>query len=164
MRDYLSRRDFHKLSAAALGGLCAGSLIGCGEQASKPGPKTGDAGTPKSSDLGTKPADTKAVAAVAGQHACRGLNDCKGQGRDHKNSCAGQGTCYTVSHDCSGKNDCKYLGGCGGENGLNNCKGKGGCGHFPIAEEDVWKKARAAFEARRKEAGKPVGPAPPGKA
>ena len=59
-----------------------------------------------------------------------------------------------------GQNDCKYQGGCGGENGMNDCKGKGGCGHFPIAENDVWKKARAAFESRRKTAGKTFGPAP----
>jgi len=82
-------------------------------------------------------------------------------GKSHKNDCAGKGDCYTVKHECSGQNDCKYQGGCGGENGMNDCKGKGGCGHFPIAENDVWKKARAAFESRRKTAGKPFGPAPP---
>ncbi len=43
---------------------------------------------------------------------------------------------------------------------MNDCKGKGGCGHFPISDDDVWKKARLAFEGRMKKAGKTVGPAP----
>jgi len=150
----LNRRDFHKLSAAALGGLLAGTVIGCSEDESKSLGKL-DLGPTKS-----KTDPTKASAAKSPQHACRGLNECKGQGRDHKNNCAGQGSCYTVTHDCAGKNDCKYQGGCGGENGMNDCKGKGGCGHFPIAEADVWKKAREAFEARMKKLGKAVGKAP----
>jgi hypothetical protein len=152
-QEPLNRRDFHKLSAAAFGGLIAGTVVGCGQDPSKSLGKL---------DLKPKvdPASAKAVAAGQPQHACRGLNECKGQGRNHKNNCAGQGNCYTVTHDCSGKNDCKYQGGCGGENGRNDCKGKGGCGHFPIAEADVWKKAREAFEGRMKKLGKTVGKAP----
>jgi hypothetical protein len=87
------------------------------------------------------------------------LNECKGQGKDQKNACAGQGNCYTVKHECSGQNDCKNQGGCGGTNGFNDCKGKGGCGHFPISEK-TWKKARERFEARMNDAAKKVGPAP----
>jgi hypothetical protein len=171
--ENVSRRDFHKLSAAALGGLIAGATLGCNEEATKPaktaGTESGSA-TPPPADAGktavkdtVKETVTKSGAVAAttvALHACRGLNECKEQGKSHKNDCAGKGDCYTVKHDCSGKNDCKYQGGCGGENGLNDCKGKGGCGHFPIADADVWKKARTAFETRRKAAGKPVGPAP----
>jgi len=52
-------------------------------------------------------------------HACRGLNDCKGQGADKQNACAGQGSCASVKHGCSGQNDCKHQGGCGEAPGMN---------------------------------------------
>jgi hypothetical protein len=152
--DSVNRRDFHKLSAAALGGLIAGVAFGCGEDASK------SVGKLDLKPKGEGPGKVTPVSTGPPQHACRGLNECKGQGRDHKNACAGQGSCYTVTHDCSGKNDCKYQGGCGGQNGANDCQGKGGCGHFPIAEEDVWKKARESYEGRMKKLGKTVGKAP----
>jgi hypothetical protein len=162
--ENVSRRDFHKLSAAALGGLIAGATLGCSDEGAKSSAKTTPGSEPESkppSDTGKTVGKDAAVAATTvASHACRGLNECKGLGKSHKNACAGQGDCYTVKHDCSGKNDCKYQGGCGGENGMNDCKGKGGCGHFPIADNDVWKKARAAFETRRKTAGKPFGTAP----
>jgi hypothetical protein len=32
---------------------------------------------------------------AAAKHSCKGKNDCKGQGADHKNSCKGQGSCAT---------------------------------------------------------------------
>jgi hypothetical protein len=168
--EEVSRRDFHKLSTAALCGLIAGTAFGCGDQAAAP-PKTTSSTTPPPAAPASAPAaaaktdtktDTKSVVAVTtvALHACRGLNECKGLGKSKKNDCAGKGDCYTVTHTCSGQNDCKYQGGCGGENGLNDCKGKGGCGHFPIADDDVWKKARAAFESREKAAKKTFGPAP----
>jgi len=166
-QNELSRRDFHRLATAAFGGVLVGAIAGCGEgdraaKSTKPDTST----TPTA----TKPADSAAQAAttknttVAGAtlvalHACRGLNECKGQGKDHKNACAGQGSCFTVTHECSGQNDCKNQGGCGGTNGFNDCKGKGGCGHFPI-ENKIWKKARDKFESRMAEAKKKVGPAP----
>jgi hypothetical protein len=166
--DEMNRRDFHKLSAAALAGMIAGTTIGCGEDKPQSGSPTaeGSKAAPKSPPPAEKEvakSDSKAkpvAAAAVAMHACRGLNECKGQGRDKKNACAGRGSCYTVTHDCSGKNDCKNQGGCGGTNGFNDCKGKGGCGHFPIGEDDVWKKARDAFESRMKVAGKSIGPAP----
>jgi hypothetical protein len=153
----LTRRDFHRLTTAAFGGLLAGTIAGCSNNERPTQAKTSSdppkANTPAT---GTTPAATTAVAL----HACRGLNECKGQGKDHKNACAGQGNCYTVTHECAEKNDCKYQGGCGGTNGFNDCKGKGGCGHFPIADQLTWKKAREHFEARMKEAGKKIGSAP----
>jgi hypothetical protein len=156
----LSRRDFHRLATAALGGVVAGSIAGCGDGAAKPTRKS-DAGTQTASKDGSSTAGTAplATATAVAQHACRGLNECKGQGKDHKNECAGQGNCFTVTHECSGQNDCKNQGGCGGTNGFNDCKTKGGCGHFPISDK-TWKKAREHFETRMKEAGKKVGPAP----
>jgi hypothetical protein len=166
----VSRRDFHKLSSAALCGLIAGTAFGCGEKAAAPPAKT-TAGmttaptTPPSAPAAAAKTDAKtdgkaavAVTTVA-LHACRGLNECKNLGKSKKNDCAGKGDCYTVTHSCSGQNDCKYQGGCGGENGTNDCKGKGGCGHFPISDA-AWKKARVAFESREKAAGKKFGPAP----
>ncbi len=157
----LSRRDFHRLATAALGGVMAGAIAGCGDGAAKPIQKSDAAGTQAAPKGVTSTAGTATVAgatAVA-QHACRGLNECKGQGKDHKNACAGQGNCFTVTHECSGQNDCKNQGGCGGTNGFNDCKGKGGCGHFPI-QDKIWKKARDKFESRMAEAKKKVGPAP----
>src|SRR5450755_3676898 len=90
-----SRRDFHRLTLAAIGGLMAGlarpeQLV----QAEQPKQK-GDA-KPK------KPAkEMKEI------HVCRGLNSCKGQGIDWDfdgdgkldvNACAGQGACATAKH------------------------------------------------------------------
>ena len=169
----VSRRDFHKLSAAALGGLIAGAALGCSDQTTKPTAKTSpgappettpttttaETAPPKASPAADKAHAKDAAVVTVALHACRGLNECKGLGKSQKNACAGQGDCYTVKHECGGQNDCKFQGGCGGEHGTNDCKGKGGCGHFPIPGE-AWKKARVAFEAREKTAGKKVGPAP----
>jgi hypothetical protein len=170
----VSRRDFHKLSSAALCGLIAGTAFGCADQAAPPA-KTASNATPASAapatDLAKSPvpppaaatkSDAKGTAAVTtvALHACRGLNECKSLGKSKKNDCAGKGDCYTATaHDCSGQNDCKYQGGCGTTHGVNDCKGKGGCGHYPITDA-AWKKARVAFESREKAAGKKFGPAP----
>ncbi len=159
LADALSRRDFHRLATAALGGVLAGSLAGCGDGDRAAAPVSG---TPAATKTGAPPATTAPVvgATAVALHACRGLNECKGLGKGHKNACAGQGNCVTVTHDCAEKNDCKSQGGCGGTNGFNDCKGKGGCGHFPIEDKAIWKKARAQFESRMKVAGKKVGQAP----
>ena len=162
--EEVSRRDFHKLSTAALCGLIAGTAFGCGEQAAAPGSK-GTTPPPITAAPPTTPAvaaktDAKADAKTAGKsaaavttvalHACRGLNECKGLGKSKKNDCAGKGDCYTVTHSCSGQNDCKYQGGCSGKHGTNDCKGQGGCGHFPI-EDAAWKKAAPrSSRARRR--------------
>jgi hypothetical protein len=151
--DQLNRRDFHRLATAAFGGVLAGAIAGCSDRGA-----TGKS-TAKS-DGGSSSAGTVTAATAVALHACRGLNECKTLGKDHKNACAGQGNCYTVSHDCSEKNDSKYQGGCGATYGFNDCKGKGGCGHFPTEDKVLWKKARGEFEARMTKAGKKVGPAP----
>src|SRR5882757_7326852 len=102
------RRDFHKLTTAALGGLATGAMLGCRKGG-------GGAGS-----------DT-AVAKVE-VHLCRGLNECKGQGKGGDNTCRGQGACATAKeHTCGGQNECKGLGGCGETTGANECKGHGGC-------------------------------------
>jgi len=133
--DDVSRRDFGKLTLAALGGAVAGSLL---------------AGR-------TLWADDKAAAA-GDKHLCCGLNSCKAQGAGAKNECAGQGSCATVqAHGCNGMNDCKGLGG-GDKPGTNDCKGKGGC-NVPLKGEG-WKKGRANFEAAMTKAGKKFGAAP----
>ena len=137
MGDNLSRRDFHKLTSAALGGLAAGSILGCSSGAKE------------------------AKAAATDLHACRGLNACKEKGADGKNACAGQGTCATVHHSCAGKNDCKGQGGCGDTPGANDCKTKGGC-EVPMAG-DMWSRARAKFEERMKQENKQIGAAPAAK-
>ncbi|MCZ6795049.1 MAG: hypothetical protein O7J95_15710 [Planctomycetota bacterium] len=136
-RKDLSRREFNKLSLAAFGGALTGALVGGCENGKK------DAGDGK-----------------ANLHACRGLNECKGQGDGGENTCAGVGSCSTVAaHECAKLNECKGLGGCQGEATTNECKGKGGCG-VPL-KDDAWKGARTAFEARMKKDGKTVGDAPP---
>jgi hypothetical protein len=150
MRSNLTRRDFHKLTSAALGGMVTGTLVGCSSEKKAP-----DAGQPKAADAGK---DATAVAVAI--HACRGLNECKGQGVDGKNSCAGQGSCHTAkAHDCASQNDCKHQGGCGAAPGYNDCKGQGGCG-VPM-QSGMWEKARARLETDMKAKDMAVGVAPP---
>lgn len=150
MTDSFSRRDFTKLASAALSGMVAGAMLtGC-----DPGTKD------KTAAKDAKDSKEKLAAATGEKHACRGLNECKGQGADAKNACAGQGTCATVAHhSCGGQNECKNLGGCGTTPGSNECKGQGGCA-VPMTHGDAWDRARVAFEARMKAASKTVGPAP----
>lgn len=93
------------------------------------------------------------------KHVCRGLNTCKGKGKGGDNSCAGTGSCAIAeAHSCKGDNACKGQGGCGEYPGQNSCKGQGGC-DVPLKEK-TWTKARKAFEAQMKKAGKTVGAAP----
>ena len=152
----LDRRDFHKLTVAALGGMIAGTTMGCGGGAPAPADKT----TPAASTEKTAVALTDAEKLILDEpHTCRGLNSCKSKGRSKENACAGQGTCASIADaSCSGNNDCKGLGGCGETAGMNACKKKGGC-HVPLME-GAWTKARTAFEAAMKKTGKTVGAAP----
>jgi hypothetical protein len=137
MSDALDRRRFHELSAAAVGGLVAGTLAGCGP--SEP----------------AKPVANAPAEGLGDKHLCRGLNECKGQGVSGKNDCRGQGDCATVEHhSCGTENACKGQGGCGEKPALNDCKGKGGC-HVPLMEparkivrtrkETAWAKANEKF-------------------
>lgn len=159
----LTRRDFHRLSMAAL----AGTVAGCARE----NQDAGDPGRSAAASESQQPAASETAAAVgtpkliggevAGVHACRGLNQCRNLGASKQNECAGQGFCATTGpHTCHYKNDCKYLGGCGNTPASNDCKGKGECA-VPIVNEETWKKARAAFEKRMAAQGKNVGPPPP---
>jgi hypothetical protein len=151
-----SRRDFHRLTLAAVGGLMAGlaqpgQLVQADEQKKKGATKT-----------------KKAAKEMKEIHVCRGLNSCKGQGADwdfdgdgklDTNACAGQGACATAKHvSCNNENDCRGQGGCGNTAGANDCKGQGKC-HVPLTP-DPWKKARARFEARMKSENEEFGEAP----
>src|SRR5258708_2128644 len=128
----LDRRDFHKLTTAALGGLAAGTILGCSKKGAPGGMAPSRGG--------------ETVPAKAEIHLCRGLNECKGQGKDGKNTCRGQGTCATAKeHTCGGQNECKGLGGCGETVGANECKEKGGC-HVPLMD-DAWTTLRKKKEA-----------------
>ena len=141
MSSGLDRRDFNKLTAAALSGLTVGATWGCRGGTSKPEVKTDDA------------------VAMADVHLCRGLNECKGKGKDGKNECRGQGSCATVKeHSCGGQNECKGLGGCGETVGQNDCKGQGGC-HVPLMES-AWDTLRKRKEADWVEKKLEVGQAP----
>ena len=74
---------------------------------------------------------------VANPHICRGLNQCKNQGKTKMNACAGQGACATAeSHSCDGLNSCKGQGGCDGYPGQNQCKAQGACA-VPL-KDDTW--------------------------
>jgi len=130
----LDRRDFNKLTAAALGGLAAGTVLGCGSD--KPAaPVAANPATPT----------TPTTPTAAEKHLCRGLNECKGQGKGGQNACRGQGACHTVAeHSCGGQNECKGLGGCGETAGANECKTKGGC-HVPLMDS-AWDKVRKRKE------------------
>lgn len=145
-REDYNRRDFNRLTAAAVGGLLAG---------------LGQAAQAAADEKDTKK-DKQEI------HVCRGLNSCKGQGAsvdidgDGKadvNACAGQGACATAKHiTCGGENACKGQGGCGSAPGENSCKGQGHC-HVPLVD-GAWKKARARFETRMKKAEKEFGNPP----
>jgi hypothetical protein len=146
----LDRRDFNRLTAAALGGLAAGHTLGCRQQTAGPG------GPPADQAPG---GNAGGQAAAAELHLCRGLNDCKGQGADKQNDCRGMGTCATVQHhSCGGQNDCKGLGGCGETVGANACKGQGGCA-VPLMDA-AWETLRRRLEAQWKEKNLPFHPAP----
>jgi hypothetical protein len=136
----LSRRDFERLTLAALGGLA----VGCQEQ-------------PKQAPL----AKADEVNALLDEpHVCRGLNTCKGFGSD---TCAGLSRCATESakHQCATSNACRGQGGCGENPGENACKGQGGCS-VPLMDT-AWDKARKRFEELMAKEGKTVGVAPPAK-
>lgn len=137
MTRRLDRRDFTKLTSAALGGLAAGSLIGCAKSSSGP--------------------VAEAPANKAEAHLCRGLNECKGQGKGGENACRGQGACATAKeHGCGGQNECKGLGGCGETVGANECKTHGGC-HVPLMDsawETLRKRKEAEWTEKKLEAGK----------
>lgn len=169
----LNRRDFTRLSAAAFGGLMAGSLAGCTQSPpAPPSPQSGgapaaggDAGGTEDAASGEAPTTGETASTDGGnfllaeKHACRGLNICKGHGVDGMNECAGQGTCATIEHHtCAGQNACKGQGGCGQTAGTNACNGKGSCAvpmHSP-----AWDNARKTFEGLMKAQNKEVGAAP----
>jgi hypothetical protein len=137
----LNRRDFSRLTAAAFGGVLAGAGIAPAAEDKK---------------------DTTKSPLLFEPHICRGLNTCKGKGKD--NACAGQGNCATVeAHSCKGENDCRGQGGCAPKPGENACKGMGGC-EVPVTKDETWKKARKRFEEVMAKEGKKVGPAPAKKA
>ncbi|MBI1321022.1 MAG: hypothetical protein GC168_19020 [Candidatus Hydrogenedens sp.] len=143
----VSRRDFSRLTAAAVGGVmgAAGLAYAAGDKEMKDGKK------------GPKIMVDPALL-LADKNVCRGLNMCNGHGKgDH--ACAGHGACASVeAHACNGMNECKGQGGCGGYPGQNACKGKGECA-VPL-KDDTWDIARKQFEKLMKDNGKAVGAAP----
>ena len=150
----MQRREFHKLSIAALSGAVAGTLVGCGGETPTPAPAA-------------KPADgsaTKDGTPVAAEwHLCSGLNACKNKGISGKNDCAGQGDCASkvTHHTCGMENACKGQGGCGNNPGENECAKKGGCS-VPLMGS-AWKKLRTRFEEKMKQEKKPFGAGTPPK-
>jgi len=135
--SHLSRRDFGKLTMAVFSGVMLGAQLAADAAEEKHDP----------------------ALLLQDKHVCRGLNTCKGKGKGGDNSCAGKGNCALAeAHSCKGDNACKGQGGCGEYPGQNSCKSTGSCG-VPL-EEKTWKKARKAFEAQMKRAGKTFGDAP----
>lgn len=149
----LKRRDFSKLTLAALGGLVSGTVIGCSDKTDTDKPSA--EGTGHEAGAPDHDADGGGETELA-EHACRGLNDCKSADND----CRGQGSCATKAwhHDCAGMNECKGQGGCGETALKNECKGKGDCA-VPLMDK-VWDKARADMEAKWKAADQAFGAAP----
>ena len=135
-----TRRDFHKLTVAAFGGIVSGLSLGRSAEAF---------GGAEESLLLKEP------------HVCCGLNTCKSHGAGGDNDCAGMGSCATVEHhSCKGEEGCSGQGGCGAKPGENGCHGQGSCAVPLKADHGAPKKARANFEAAMKKAGKKFGPAP----
>ena len=146
--DDLTRRDFTKLTVAAL----AGAALGCGKPSEVPSPAAGKAGLLQDVSVDNL--------LLKEPHVCRGLNACKGTARGGENTCAGQGKCATAkAHGCGGRNACKGQGGCGGDPGQNACKGQGKCG-VPITMDPAWDKVRSALGSLATEHGYSLGPAP----
>jgi hypothetical protein len=81
-RSDLNRRDFTKLTMAALGGALAGA--GAVHAAAQ------EDGTKEKK---SKTKDPKKPLLLQEPHICRGLNACKNKGKGGKNACAGQGNC-----------------------------------------------------------------------
>ena len=136
MSDKLNRRDFSKLTMAALGGAVAGASMSRFALAEDNGSLL-----------------------LEGKNVCRGLNHTCANHKGGDNKCAGMGSCATAeAHSCAGQNACKGQGGCGSNPGENACKEKGKCA-VPLKDK-AWKAARANFEKAMKAAGKKFGPAP----
>jgi hypothetical protein len=155
-----SRRQFNQLALAAFSGTLAGSMLGCNRapQEETADTKTSGTGEPSAS---TGPAKTydENLLLVGDPHVCRGLNQCKNQGKTKMNECAGQGACATAEkHGCDGLNACKGQGGCGEHPGQNQCKGQGGCA--VTLKDKTWQKARAKFEELMTAKHRRFGPAP----
>ena len=159
----MNRRDFTRWTAAAVGGVVAGSLAGCAgnPESPAPAPGEGDAGGATGAQTSGTPAEGSHDVAylLEEPHVCRGLNTCEGKGAGGDNACAGQGTCHNANkHTCHYENECKGQGGCGEHPGQNACKGQGECA-VPLGKP-TWETARAAFEKAMAAAGKEVGAAP----
>jgi hypothetical protein len=155
--ENLKRRDFHKLTMAALGGLLAGGCAGSGGDS--PEDAKADAGDQNGQAAAAPQLNVDPAMLVAEPHVCRGLNTCETKGMGGKNACAGQSACASVAaHACNGMNACKGQGGCGGYPGQNTCETKGHCA-VPLGDE-TWKIARKQFEHLMGEMKKPVGAAP----
>jgi hypothetical protein len=164
----MNRRDFTRWSAAAFGGVVAGSIAGCAGESGTDAPAGGDVGGGGAMDA--EEGGAAATPAEGGHdvaylleepHVCRGLNTCEGKGQGGENACAGQGTCHNANkHTCHYENECKGQGGCGAHPGQNACKEQGECA-VPLSPA-TWETARAAFEKAMAEAGKQVGAAPAG--
>lgn len=166
-----SRRQFNRLALAAFSGALAGATLGCSHEAQEkpveskttpPSDKQPAAASDKTAAAGSSKLYDENLLLVGDPHVCRGLNQCKNQGKTKMNACAGQGACATAElHSCDGLNSCKGQGGCGDHPGQNKCKGQGACA---VALKDkTWEKARAKFVELMKAQHKPVGPAPPAK-
>lgn len=156
----MDRREFHQMSLAALTGVIAGVAVGCNDAGKPPVKPTAAVETPAAAASVVGLSAEAEVLIMDEPHTCRGLNSCKGLGRDKENSCAGQGTCASIADaSCGGHNECKGQGGCGENPGMNSCKGQGGC-HVPLMA-GAWQTARTAFETAMKKNAKPFGDAPP---
>jgi hypothetical protein len=154
-----SRREFHQLALAAFSGTLAGSIVGCsGGQPDKGAESKMTADGEKSSPPANKTYDEKLLL-TGDPHICRGLNQCKNQGKTKMNACAGQGSCATAEkHSCDALNACKGQGGCAQHPGENQCKGQGAC-QVPLRAK-TWRIAREKFEKLMAVQQKKFGPAP----
>ena len=125
-KSEFNRRDFNRLTAAAMGGLMTGAVVGCsGAPADGEGDADGDGGDNAAAQL-----DDSLL--LAEPHVCRGLNACMNHGASGENACAGQGACATAdAHECATLNKCKGQGGCGESAGRNACDTKGKCARPP---------------------------------
>ena len=84
-----SRRQFHQLALAALSGTMAGGILGCSREQQQKTPEKNPADSAPEPAAAAKTYDEQLLL-VGDPHVCRGLNECKDQGKTKMNDSAGQ--------------------------------------------------------------------------
>ena len=138
----MNRRDFQRLTAAALGGVIGGSMHAPPRRCGRRHGEVAAGRTPRLSRA---------------EHL-QGEKRLRRDQRQERHVPAKAAAPRPRSTTAKARIPAKGQGGCGEHPGENTCKAKGSC-EVPLKDK-AWDKARANFEAAMKKAGKKFGPAP----